>query len=167
MLFAEEGITRSLRLQTPPRQPLPARIDWHLPPIHAQKNGKNGHMHGLHEVVHYNVYHRHQYRRHHGVAPGNGYSRDYKLHKCTYCTYTSYDISNVHTHEKSHVLLRQHPCRHGCGAAFSTHAAEVLHCKRTHKGKGLSSVTTRVKRVGNRLEKVEKNRRTNFLINLV
>ena len=126
------------------------------PPFMRRKMGKMGICMDCGEVVHYNVYHRHQYRRHHGVAPGNGYSRDYKLHKCTYCTYTSYDISNVHTHEKSHVLLRQHPCRHGCGAAFSTHAAEVLHCKRTHKGKGLNSVTTRVKRVGDTLTSVQK-----------
>ena len=71
------------------------------PPFMRRKMGKMGICMDCGEVVHYNVYHRHQYRRHHGVAPGNGYSRDYKLHKCTYCTYTSYDISNVHRYAYS------------------------------------------------------------------
>lgn len=129
------------------------------PPFMRRKMGKQGICMDCGEVVSYNVYHRHQYRRHHGVAPGSGYSRDYKLHKCTYCNYTSYDISNVHTHEKSHVLLRQHTCRHKCGAVFSTHSAEVLHCKRRHEGRGLSSVSTTSKRVGNFLHTVEKKKK--------
>ena len=129
------------------------------PPFMRMKMGKHGICMDCGEVVSYNVYHRHQYRRHHGVAPGSGYSRDYKIHKCTYCNYTSYDISNVHTHEKSHVILRQHACRHKCGAAFSTHSAEVLHCKRIHGGQGLTSVNTTCKRVGNFLHTVEKKKK--------
>ena len=129
------------------------------PPFMRRKRGTKGICLDCGEVLSYTVYARHQYRRHHGVKPGNGYSREYTIHKCTYCNFTSYDISSVHNHEKSHVLLRQHPCRHNCGAAFVTHAAEVLHCKRAHKGKGLNSVTTRVKRVGNVLKNIEKKQK--------
>ena len=126
------------------------------PPFMRRKMGKKGICLDCGEVMSYNIYARHQYRRHHGVKPGNGYSREYKIHKCTYCNVTKYDIEQLHNHEKSHVLLRQHPCRHNCGAAFVTHAAEVAHCKKRHEGRGLHSVTTRVKRVGNTIEKVEK-----------
>lgn len=129
------------------------------PPIMRTKSATSGVCLDCGEVVSYNGYHRHQNRRHHGVKPGNGYSRDYKLHKCTYCNFTSYDISNVHTHEKSHVLLRQHPCRHRCGASFTQHAAEILHCQRAHEGEGLDSVTTVTKRVGNILKRVPKKPR--------
>lgn len=126
------------------------------PPIMRSKLSTKGVCMDCGEIVSYNIYHRHQYRRHHGVAPGQGYSRDYKLHTCTYCNYTSYDISNVHTHEKSHVLLRQHPCRHGCGAHFTQHAAEVLHCQRKHDGMGVHTVTTVTKRVGDILTNIPK-----------
>lgn len=125
------------------------------PPIMRSKLGNKGICMDCGEIVSYNVYHRHQYRRHHGVAPGQGYSREYTIHKCTYCNYTSYDISNVHTHEKSHLLVRQHPCRHGCGAHFTQHAAEVLHCQRKH-GMGVRAVTTVTKRVGDVLKNVSK-----------
>ena len=126
------------------------------PPIMRSKFSNKGVCMDCGEIVSYNVYHRHQYRRHHQVAPGGGYSRDYTVHKCTYCNYISCDISNVHTHEKSHVLVQQHPCRHGCGAHFAQHAAEILHCKRKHQGEGLQSVTTVTKRVGDILTSIPK-----------
>lgn len=129
------------------------------PPLMRRKSAKTGVCLDCGEVVSYNGYHRHQYRRHHGVKPGNGYSRDYKLHKCIYCNYTNHDISNVHMHEKSHVILRQYNCRHKCGASFSHPAAEVLHCQRAHGGEGVHSVTTETKRVGNILKRVPKKPR--------
>lgn len=129
------------------------------PPFMRSKHGKKGICLDCGDIMSYNVYHRHQYRRHHGVAPGHGYSRDYKLHKCTYCEYTSYDIHNVHTHEKSHILVGQHPCRHNCGATFKHHSAEVLHCKRAHNGEGLSQTITLTKRVGDTLQQVIKKQK--------
>ena len=129
------------------------------PPFMRRKMGKKGVCLDCGEVMSYNIYARHQYRRHHGVKPGNGYSREYKKHKCTYCNVTKYDIEQLHNHEKHHILLRQHPCRNNCGAAFATHAAEVVHCRRAHKGQGLNSVSTRVKRVGNTIEIVEKKQK--------
>ena len=129
------------------------------PPLLRRKLGKKGICLDCGEVLSYTVYARHQYRRHHGVKPGNGYSRDYKLHKCTYCNFTKYEIEGVHNHEKTHILIRQHPCRHSCGQAFTSHAAEVAHCKKAHEGKGLNSVSTRVKRVGNVLKSIEKKQK--------
>lgn len=126
------------------------------PPFMRRKMGKKGVCLDCGEVVCYTVYARHQYRRHHGVKPGNGYSREYKIHKCTYCNFTKYDIEQVHNHEKNHILIRQHPCRHNCGQAFTQHASEVLHCKKAHEGRGLNSCSTRVKRVGDTLENIEK-----------
>lgn len=128
------------------------------PPIMRRKLGNKGVCLDCGDVISYTVYARHQYRHHHGVAPGSGYSREYKTHKCTYCNYTSYDISNKNNHEKSHLHVRQHPCRHECGAAFKQHAAEVLHCRKAHEGKGLQSVNYETKRVGDILKKNKKQK---------
>ena len=45
------------------------------PPFMRRKMGKKGICLDCGEVMSYNIYARHQYRRHHGVKPGNGYSQ--------------------------------------------------------------------------------------------
>lgn len=115
-----------------------------------------------HKCMKYNVYHRHQYRVHSDLYPGTGgYSREYKRHKCPYCDYTNCDITNVREHTKVHLSLRQHACRHGCGAMFTRPSAETLHCRIVH-GDSMPPSPPELKRVGNELVRVAKRRRINY-----
>ena len=127
------------------------------PPMMRKKNSKYGVCLDCGECMHYNVYHRHQYRRHYGVAPSPGLSREYKSHECPYCNFSTYDKSQLTVHIKSHINVKQHVCRHNCGASFTTHTAEIIHCQSRHDGVGIhQSSSMGSRRVGLHIERVSK-----------
>ena len=111
-----------------------SRINTTYPQMIRHKFDKQGICPDCKEIVSYTKYSVHQYRCHSDVKPGDGYTRDYKLHKCFYCNYSNFDISTVTTHQKSHISIREYKCRNGCGKMFSTHAAELSHSKAKHGG---------------------------------
>jgi len=104
------------------------------PPLRRHKGGKTGICLDCGTCQSYNGYHRHQYRKHSGVKPSPGLSRDYALHKCYYCNFSSFDKSQVTVHQKRHILMRTFPCRHACGKSFRQHSAELQHCRLVHGG---------------------------------
>ena len=108
------------------------------------------------------IYHRHQYRIHSDLLPGTGgFSREYKWHSCPYCEYKNCDITNVREHLKTHLTVRQHECRYGCGAMFTRPSAENLHCRIVHSVQGAD--VSSLKRVGNELVTVVKKRKIHFV----
>lgn len=131
------------------------------PPMVRTKHSDEGICPDCGEGMKYKIYSRHQYRKHHDVAPCQLYHRKYEKRKCPYCEYTNFCPHNVTQHLKRHLSLRQYPCRHGCGATFTRASAEISHVKTAHCGMDVQpECTTVTKRRGNKIEKVTKRRRT-------
>lgn len=132
------------------------KLDAVYPPCIRQKGSKDVVCPDCNKCMKYTVYHRHQYRVHSDLRP-DAYTRAYKWHTCPYCTYKNCDITNVREHLKTHLHLRQHMCRYGCGASFTRPSAENLHCRMAHDQE--VSCVSRLKRVGNELVSVAKKRK--------
>ena len=114
------------------------------------------------ECMKYNIYHRHQYRAHCDVEPGDGYTRAYKWHKCPYCSYRNCDITNMREHTKIHVDARMHPCKHpNCGATFTRASAEVLHRRLAHGT--TATLRPSLRRVGSQVVMSAKRRKINYV----
>lgn len=83
------------------------------------------------ETMDYNVYHRHQYRRHCYLRPCRRYTRRYVWHKCEYCNYRTCDKSVLNTHMLTHMVRKQYACKL-CDKKFSSPCAEKTHRQRVH-----------------------------------
>lgn len=112
------------------------------PPLRRHKGGSMGICLDCGTCQSYKGYHRHQYRKHSGVKPSPGFSREYALHKCYYCNFTHFDKSQVTVHQKRHISKRTFCCRHGCGESFTHHSAELKHCRSVHGGLNVFPVSS-------------------------
>lgn len=130
------------------------------PPIIREKGAKVGICPDCGDGVAYNVYHRHQNRKHYDVKPCMRFNRNYRERKCMYCDYKHCDVNNVTQHQKRHIGLRQHPCRHNCGQTFTRASAEISHVKEVHSGEGVGlEHMLKTTRRGGRIRRLEKTKR--------
>ena len=138
------------------------KLNGPYPPCIRQKGSTDVICPDCNTCMKYTIYHRHQYRVHSDLHPGTGgYSREYKWHSCPYCNYRNCDITNVREHLKLHLSIRQHECRHKCGAFFTRPSAENLHCRIVHSAEDTN--VSSLKRVGNELVSVVKKHKIHYV----
>lgn len=74
----------------------------------------------------------------------------------------TYDKSQLTVHLKSHIKAKQHVCRHNCGASFTTHTAEIIHCQSMHDGVGITKYPSmKTRHVGLHIVRVSKKAKKN------
>jgi hypothetical protein len=108
------------------------RINEVYPPCIRVKSSKDVICPDCKKGMNYNIYARHQQRRHSDLKACSRYTRAYEVHFCHYCDYSNCDKTNVTEHELFHYLEKIHKCLY-CDQRFSRASSRAIHHQAVHR----------------------------------